>query len=62
MAGSIVYGIFFAALGGYVSAVLGGGSPRFQGSVVGITPVRKDVGTASQLIPGVRCAATCVRN
>ena len=36
MAGSIAYGIIFAAIGGYVSAVCGGGSPRVQGSVVGI--------------------------
>jgi hypothetical protein len=36
MAGSIVYGITFAAVGGYVSAVLGGGSARVQASAVGV--------------------------
>ena len=36
MAGSIVYGIVFAAIGGYVSAVLGGGSARVQASAVGV--------------------------
>jgi hypothetical protein len=36
MAGSIVYGITFAAIGGYVSAVLGGGNSRLQASAVGV--------------------------
>jgi MFS family permease len=36
MVGSIAYGIIFAAIGGYVSAVLGRGSPRVQGGAVAI--------------------------
>jgi hypothetical protein len=36
MAGSIVYGIMCAAVGGYVSAVLGGGSARVQATAVGV--------------------------
>jgi hypothetical protein len=33
--GAIVYGMVFGAIGGYVSAALGGGNPRIQGGVVG---------------------------
>ena len=36
MLSSIAYGIVFAAAGGYVSAALGGGSPRVQGGVVAL--------------------------
>ena len=34
--GSVVYGMVFAAFGGYVSAALGGGNPLVQGGAVGI--------------------------
>ena len=34
MAVSVAYGIVFAMIGGYVSAALGGGSPRVQGAAV----------------------------
>lgn len=34
--GGTVYGMVFAAIGGYVSAVLGGGNSRVQSGVVGI--------------------------
>ncbi len=36
MVGSVLYGMVFAALGGYASAALGGGNARVQGGVVGI--------------------------
>jgi len=36
MAGSVIYGIMFAIAGGYVSAVLGGGSARVQAGAVGV--------------------------
>ena len=34
--GSVAYGMLFAALGGYVSAVVGGGSPRVQAGLVAL--------------------------
>ncbi len=36
MVAAIVYGVFFGALGGYLSAVIGGGRPRTQGTWVGV--------------------------
>ncbi len=36
MVAAIVYGVFFGALGGYLSAVIGGGRPRTQGIWVGV--------------------------
>lgn len=34
--GSIAYGMFFGGVGGYVSAAVGGGRARIQGSWVGV--------------------------
>ena len=33
---SVAYGMLFAALGGYVSAVVGGGAPRVQAALVAL--------------------------
>ncbi len=58
MVASIAYGMFFAAVGGYVSAVVGGGKPRTQAIWVGVIIA---LGATVSLLAGPRAAAAWSR-
>jgi hypothetical protein len=58
IAASVAYGIFFAILGGYVSGVVGGGSPWVQAGLVGALIA---LGATVSLLAGPKAGSTWSR-